>query len=136
MINMTQAESKDPIAVAERFMAALNIADEKTVRDIYAPDARIWHNFDDKLQSVDENMKSMHWMHRRLSKLNYDIQNRVALPDGFLQQHILRGTLASGEEFALHACAICKVENGKITELAEYLDTAATRPLFKKEAAE
>jgi ketosteroid isomerase-like protein len=112
-------------------MAALNIADEKTVRDVYAPDVRIWHNFDNKLQSVDENMKSMHWMHKRLSNLNYDIQKRVALPDGFLQQHILRGTLASGEEFALHACAICKVENGKITELEEYLDTAATKPLLK-----
>ena len=130
---MTDADPNDPIAVAERFMAALNIADEKTVRDIYAPNARIWHNFDDKLQSVDENMKSMHWMHARLSNLNYDIQNRVALPDGFLQQHVLRGTLASGEEFALHACAICKVENGKITELAEYLDTAATKPLLSKE---
>jgi len=131
---MAVSDPNDPIAVAERFMAALNIADEKTVRDIYAPNARIWHNFDDKLQSVDENMKSMHWMHARLSNLNYDIQNRVALPDGFLQQHVLRGILASGEEFALHACAICKVENGKITELAEYLDTAATQPLLRKEA--
>jgi ketosteroid isomerase-like protein len=124
-------QSNDALAVAERFMAALNIADEAGVRAAYAPDARIWHNFDDKLQPVEENIKSMKWMHGKLRNLNYDIQVRIALPDGFLQEHILRGTLASGEAFALHACAICKVENGRITELREYLDTAEAKPLFK-----
>jgi len=124
-------QNNEALAVAERFMAALNIADEAAVRAIYAPDARLWHNFDDKLQPVEDNIKSMHWMHRRLKNLNYDIQYRVALPDGFLQEHILRGTLANGEAFALHACAIVKVENGRITELREYLDTAETRPLLK-----
>jgi ketosteroid isomerase-like protein len=123
--------SNDPLAVAERFMAALNIADEAGVRAAYSADPIIWHNFDQKNQPLDENIKSMHWMHRKLKNLNYDIQVRVALPDGFLQEHILRGELASGEPFALHACAICKVENGRITELREYLDTAETKPLLK-----
>jgi uncharacterized protein len=123
--------SSDAMAVAERFIAALNIADEAGVRACYAPDARIWHNFDDKLQPLDDNIKSMHWMHSRLSNLNYDVQMRIPLPDGFLQEHILRGTLHNGEAFALHACAICRVENGRITELREYLDTAEARPLFK-----
>ena len=124
-------QSNDALAVAERFMAALNIADADGVRAVYAPDARIWHNFDDKLQPVEENIKSMHWMHSRLKDLNYDVQVRIPLSDGFLQEHILRGTLPSGEAFALHACAICKVEDGRITQLREYLDTAEARPLFK-----
>lgn len=124
--------SNDAMAVADRFMAALNIADADGVRACYAPDARIWHNFDNKLQPVEDNIKSMHWMHSRLNNLNYDVQVRVALPDGFLQEHILRGTLHNGEPFALHACAICKVENGRITELREYLDTAEAKPLYKK----
>jgi limonene-1,2-epoxide hydrolase len=123
--------SNSPLAVAERFMAALNIADEAGVRAAYAPAPLIWHNFENKLQSLDENIKSMHWMHSKLKNLDYDIQSRVALPDGFLQEHILRGELANGEAFTLHACAICKVEDGRITELREYLDTAEARPLFK-----
>ena len=126
------SQNNDPIAVAERFMAALNIADEAGVRACYSPDPRIWHNFDDKLQPLDQNIKSMHWMHRQLKNLNYDVQSRVALPNGFLQEHILRGTLSNGEDFALHACAICTVENGRITELREYLDTAETQPLLKQ----
>jgi len=124
-------KSADALAVAERFMAALNAADADTVRALYAPDARIWHNFDDKLQPVEENIKSMHWMHSKLTQLNYDIQSRVALPEGFLQTHILRGTLASGKTFALHACAIVTVKDGRITELKEYLDTAQARGLFE-----
>jgi ketosteroid isomerase-like protein len=124
-------QANEALAVAERFEAALNAADADGVRAAYAPDARIWHNFDDKCQTVEENIKTMEWLHRKLSDVKYDIQQRIAIPGGFLQQHILRGTLASGKPFALHACAICKVENGRITELAEYLDTAQSRPLFE-----
>jgi len=123
-------QANEALAVAERFEAALNRADADGVRAAYSPDARIWHNFDDKYQTVEENIKTMHWLHTRLKDVKYDIQYRTAIPGGFLQQHILRGTLASsGEPFALHACAICKVDNGRITELQEYLDTAQARPL-------
>ena len=123
--------SNDSLAVAERFIAALNVADVDAVRAVYSPDARIWHNFDKKLQSAEENIESMLWLHTVLKNVNYDIQNLIAIPGGFLQQHILRGTLvASGDDFAMHACAICKVENGRITGLEEYLDTAQAKPLF------
>jgi ketosteroid isomerase-like protein len=123
--------SNESLAVAERFIAALNVADVDAVRAVYSPDVRIWHNFDKKLQSAEENIESMLWLHTVLKNVNYDIQNRIAIPGGFLQQHILRGTLVtSGDEFAMHACAICKVEHGRITELEEYLDTAQAKPLF------
>jgi ketosteroid isomerase-like protein len=123
--------SNEALAVAKKFVAALNVADAEAVRAAYAPDARIWHNFEDKLQSVDENIETMHWVHSKLSKLDYDVQKLMAVPGGFLQQHILRGTLASGEAFAMHACVICKGEDGRITELEEYLDTGQAKPLFQ-----
>ena len=120
----------DPIAVADRFIDALNRADADEVRAIYAPDARIWHNFDRKLQSVEENIETMHFVHSKLSGLNYDVKNRIPLEDGFVQQHILRGTLGNGEPFAMEACAIVRVRDGRIVEIEEYLDTAQARPLF------
>jgi len=124
-------QHNDALAVAERFEAALNKGDADGVRAAYSPDAKIWHNFDDKYQTVEENIKTMHWLHTRLNDVKYDIQSRIAIPGGFLQQHILRGMLTSGKPFALHACAICKVENGRISELKEYLDTAQARPLYE-----
>ncbi len=110
--------------VARRFIDALNNDDEVAVRSIYHPEARIWHNFEEGLQSIDQNVKTLHWMHRKLNKLNYDVVRLQALPDGYLQQHVLRGETVSGQPVALHACAICTVEDGRITALAEYLDPA------------
>lgn len=122
--------SDEALDVAERFIAALTAADIDAVREIYSPDVRIWHNFTGELQSVDDNIKSLLWMHRTLNGMNYDVQRREPIPGGFYQQHILRGTLASGEEFAMPACAICKVEDGHIVMLEEYLDSAQTAPLM------
>lgn len=122
---------EDPMAVADRFIAALNICDEKTVRSIYSPDIKIWHNFDQKLQSIDDNIKSMHYVHSRLKNLNYDVKSRIPIPGGFVQQHVLRGELPSGDAFAMPACAICQVENGKITVIEEYLDMAQAKALSK-----
>ena len=62
--------------------------------------------------------------------MDYDIQRVEVTSDGFFQQHVLRGKLASGEAFAMPACAICKVDNGKIVALEEYLDLAHTKPLM------
>jgi len=36
------------IELARRFVRALNEKDEAAIRQIYSPDVRIWHNFDDK----------------------------------------------------------------------------------------
>jgi len=125
-------ETDDNLALAERFMAALEACDVDTVRELYAPDARIWHNFDQALQPVEENIKSLEWMHRKLTDLEYDIVRREPIPGGWYQQHVLRGTLPSGEPFAMPACAVIKVEGGRIVSLDEYLDTAQTQPLRKQ----
>ena len=62
------------LELARRFVRALNEKDEATIRQIYAPDARIWHNFDDKYQTLDENMRGMYWIHKRMSGINYDVE--------------------------------------------------------------
>lgn len=123
-------DTNDPMAVAERFIDALNHCDADAVRGIYAPDAKLWHNFDNKLQPVEENIETMKFVHSKLSGLNYDVKQRFPIPGGFVQQHVLRGTLKSGEPFGLEACAIVKVEDGRITELEEYLDTGQAKALF------
>lgn len=115
---------QDNLAVAQRFIDALNANDGEAVREIYHPEARIWHNFEEGLQPVELNIKTLNWMHRKLSKLHYDIVRLQALPNGYLQQHVLRGETANGDVVALHACAICTVEDGRITALEEYLDPA------------
>ena len=123
------------IELARRLVRALNEKDEATVREIYAPDARIWHNFDRKYQTIDENMRGMYWIHKRLSNINYDVLRLIEIPDGYVQEHVLRGKLASGEDFALPACVICTVKDGRVVALNEYLDLTQTLPLTDKRAS-
>ena len=42
--------------VAQRFIDAITIGDADAARSCYAPDADIWHNFDDITQTVDDNI--------------------------------------------------------------------------------
>jgi ketosteroid isomerase-like protein len=125
----------ETLQLAERLMAALEACDVDTVRALYEPDAKIWHNFDRALQPLDEHLQSLQWMHRKLSDMRYDIVRREAIPDGFYQEHVLCGKLASGEDFSMPACAIIKVREGRIVALNEYLDSAQTRPLLSKATA-
>jgi len=107
-----------------RFFAALEGGDIATLREIYAPDAVIWHNDDLIEQPVEENLKVLQGLHRAVSGLHYDIIRRTTAADGVLQQHVLRGQLPNGTEVELHAAMYLQVRDGHITRIEEYLDSA------------
>jgi ketosteroid isomerase-like protein len=114
---------------AKRFVGAIQSGDTETVRACYAPDAKLWHNNDGIEQTVDQNMKVLDWFIRTLPDRNYRVIRREALPDGFMQQHVLEATLPDGTKWAMDACVVVKVENGVITRLDEYLDSAKSGAL-------
>jgi ketosteroid isomerase-like protein len=115
--------------LADRLMAAIERSDVAATSACYRPDARIWHNFDGIEQSVDENMRSLAWMDKRLSKRKYEIVARHAFAGGFVQQHVLTGTLNNGAAFRMPACIVVQVRDGLIARLEEYLDTAHSKAL-------
>lgn len=123
---MTPTETLD---FAKRFVTALQGNDPDVVRPFYAPDAQIWHNTDNIVQTVDENVKVMKWMMHNLPDRHYRVTRLEALSDGFLQQHVLEATLPDGKPWTLHACVIIKITDGKITRLDEYMDSAETSAL-------
>jgi ketosteroid isomerase-like protein len=106
-----------------RFFAAIEAGDIAAVREIYAPDALIWHNDDLIEQPVEENLKVLQGLHRAVSGLHYEIIRRAPAPDGVLQQHVLRGRLQNGAEVELHAAMYLQVRDGHITRIEEYLDS-------------
>ena len=121
MSDMTDAER---IAFARRFVAAIQAGDAETVRACYAPDAKIWHNIDNLEQTVDQNMKSLDWFVRKLPDRLYTVQRVEALPDGFVQQHVLSATLPDGAPWKMSACVVVRMAEGRITRLDEYIDSA------------
>jgi uncharacterized protein len=113
----------DVLAVAERFFRAVEAGDVEAIRSIYAPDARIWHNNDRLEQTVDQNLRVLGWVARNLTDRHYRVQRRVAIPGGFMQQHVLEANTVGGP-FSMPACIVCEVKDGRITRLEEYLDSA------------
>jgi ketosteroid isomerase-like protein len=117
--------------LAETFVSAIQRGDVDAVRACYAPDAKLWHNTDNIEQTVDQNMKVLDWFIRTLPDRYYRVIRREALSDGFLQQHVLEATLPDGTKWAMDACVVIKIENGHITRLDEYMDSAKTMQLRK-----
>jgi ketosteroid isomerase-like protein len=112
-----------------RFFAALEAGDIATLREIYAPDAVIWHNDDLIEQPVEENLKTLQGLHRVVSGLHYDITRRVVVEDGVLEQHVLRGKLPDGNDVELHCAMYLQVRDGRITRIEEYLDSGKRAPI-------
>ena len=119
----------DTLELARRFIGAVEAGDEPTARACLAPDALIWHNFDDHAQTVDENMKLLGWMARNAQERRYEITRLEEIAGGYLQQHVLRIRSRSGESLVMHACVVVSVADGRIQRIEEYLDPAAVSRL-------
>lgn len=117
------------LALAERFTRAIEQGDIEAVTACYAPEALIWHNFDNAEQTVEENLRVLRWMARVLPERRYDILRRVAIPGGYVQQHVLTGRQPNGAAFAMPACLVVEVRDGRIRRLDEYLDPAQAAAL-------
>jgi len=117
------------LEICERLFAAVQAGDTETVRELYAPNAVIWHNDDMASQGPEENLRVLRWVARNVKGLRYEDIRRQETPTGFVQQHVLRGIAPNGAPLEIPACIVCVVENGRITRLDEYLDSAQTAPL-------
>jgi len=126
MAALTEPEMND---LADRLVGAIAAGDADAVREVYAPDAAIWHNFDEREQSVDENLATLHDMHRRATGLAYTEVRRFVAPGGFVQQHVLVGQ-AKGGALRMPAMIRFWVHDGRITRLEEYLDTRQAMVLY------
>ncbi len=111
--------------LAQDFFAAIERGDLEAVQAIYAPDAVIWHNTDNIAGSVADNLKTLADFIKFVPERRYTDQRLDVFDGGFTEQHLLKGKLRSGKEVSLAACIVCRVENGRITRLDEYFDSAA-----------
>ena len=112
------------LELAERLFAAIERGDAEAIREIYAPGCVIWHNNDGATQAVEENLRTLRWVIRNIAGVRYEEVRRQETPTGFVQQHVLRGTAPNGQPLEVPACIVCTVEDGHITRLDEYLDSA------------
>ncbi|MFF0500396.1 nuclear transport factor 2 family protein [Nocardia aobensis] len=115
--------------LADRFFAAVSAGDTAALTALYAPEARIWHNDTNAEETVADNLRVLRWLSRTVENLRYEDIRRHVLTDGFAQQHVVRGHLPGHGELEVPASLFVRVEDGHITRIDEYVDSAATQPL-------
>ena len=119
------------LELAERLFKAIEAGDIDGVREIYAPDAEIWHNTDDGVQSRDENLRTLTWITTNLGDMAYTQVRRAATEDGFVQQHVLTLTNRAGQHVEVPACIVVRIADGRITRLDEYIDSAVLPQIMR-----
>ena len=118
-------EVDDIRALATRFFDAIEAGDIDTMKNSFAPGAEIWHNTDELVGTPEQTAVVLTGMVARIKDREYADRRLTAYPGGFVQQHVLKGRRVHDDgEVRLPCAIICKVENGKITRLDEYFDSA------------
>jgi len=119
-------------ALAKRFFDCVEQGDVDGLVACYAPDAKIWHNTDRLEQTPNDNEKTLKGMVTRIVDREYADRRVQVFPEGFVQQHVLKGTRKhDGVRLELPACIVCEVKDGKITRLDEYFDSATVAEFRK-----
>jgi len=119
--------------ISDRFFAAATAQDLDALRALYAEDARIWHNWDDHEQDVEENLTSLGGIPQRYDSFGYDGVRTVELPDGFLRQHDILAE-RGGRSVRVPAILRGYVSDDRITRIEEYFDLGQLAPVRGVEA--
>ncbi len=120
-----------PIELVENMIAAIEAGDVGGVRSCYSPDITVWANFDGKARDIESSVRVLEWLIGQTSVRRYEIQRRIEIDGGVLQQHVLHGTVAAtGKSFVMPACLIVGIDGEHIAQIDEYLDPAVMQPAF------
>ena len=116
----TEAENR--FAVAVRFTEALVGGDLDGVLDCYAPDAQIWHNFDDLTVDVREHVRGLPSFFSAFPGRKATDVRHHATESGIVQQYVLHLERHDGRSFTQPICVVFTLEGAKIKRLEEYVD--------------
>jgi ketosteroid isomerase-like protein len=109
--------------VAVALFKGFEEGDEDAVRAVCCPDMVAHQNLNPPMNldtllafssAVKKVVKDFHYAHAR----------RHTTDSGFVEEHIVQGTLPDGSELRLNACVVAELSDGKIKELREYVDTS------------
>lgn len=111
-------------ALAKRFFDCLEQGDMDGLAACCAPDAEIWRNTDEAVESLDAHREAIAGTYTRILGRVFDNRRVEVFPGGFVQQHVLRATRANdGAQLTMPTCVFCTVKDGEITRLDEYFDS-------------
>ncbi|MBK81699.1 MAG: hypothetical protein CMQ43_12400 [Gammaproteobacteria bacterium] len=116
--------------LADQLFAAFENADADAVRALCAPDFSGRQNLGPSM-NLDNLIRFSLAVSGVVPDFRYEDRVVTATESGFVEEHMVCGTLPDGSALRLAACVVAEVQDGRIASLREYLDTAAAAGLLK-----
>ncbi|WP_328352860.1 nuclear transport factor 2 family protein [Mycobacterium sp. NBC_00419] len=118
--------------VADRLFAAIETGDIPTLTALWSDDVVVWRQGGGRERDKPRALGVIEWFVGATTARRYEVLDREAFDNGFVQQHILHATTRGGESVALRVCLVVKLnEHGLIRRIDEYLDPADLNPLLQ-----
>ena len=111
----------DVLQLADAFFAAVASGDIDAVSSFYRDDVTVWHNYDEIDQTKAENLATLGSIPERYDSFGYAEARVVALPDGFIRQHVIQAS-RGGKDARVPAILRVFVDGDKIHRIEEYFD--------------
>ncbi len=124
------SRSDEHISFATALRERITAGDVDGVDALYHDDAVVWRNIDNRELVKKQMLRVIDFLANQVTGLRYDDVRVRSTDDGYVQQHTLRCTSASGEPVEARACLVVQLRDGKVIRLDEYLDSAAMAPLL------
>ena len=117
------------LAAANRFFDGLLTGDLAALQAACAPGSVLWINLTEQERALEDSLRGFAALRSKVPDLRMETVRRRGIPGGFLEQHLLVGTLPDGEQLHIAGCFVGSVENGRISRLEEYVDGRQAGPL-------
>jgi len=112
------------LALADRFIEAIQAGDIDMVKACYHPDVVVWLNTAGVGVDRQTNLQVLTGFVGKTSERRYQNRRVQIFPGGYVQQHLLKATHITGPVLELAAALVCQVQDGVIIRLDEYFDSA------------
>ncbi|MET9460038.1 nuclear transport factor 2 family protein [Streptomyces canus] len=116
-------------AVADAFARIAAEGDVEALRALYTDDARVWHNTDDTVKTVEESLVFFEGLLSVTSKRWYEDVRLARTATGYVDQHYMCAMLKTGEEVRVSICAVVTLEGERVKRVDEYIESGACGPV-------
>ncbi len=125
-IRMTSAMSPEEILdLAHELRRAFQDRDINAIRNIYADDVIVWHNYDQIERNREQSLQSAEWVVAEMAEFSIDECQIFPVSNGFIQQCVFRGVYKStGGKMETHAMIRVYCKDGKVSRVEDYSDPA------------
>ena len=111
------------LELCDRFFDSIERSDFDTLESCYAREAVVWHSHDCLYQGWEENLAMLRNGPQNQDKVRFKDRRIRAFEGGFVQQHTIYVTYASGFVGQMDVCFVGYVRDGMISRAYEYFDT-------------